>query len=201
MGKPTGNSLPEWTAYVRSGATYDDRVSRLADAPIGIRLLLGPGEDERQVSQEAKPTPPDRLTVVLPWPDKALSPNSRTHWAQRSRVAKGYRWACRVHAKKMLDEAAVQALRQHVTEGGHLDLALNFHPPNGRRRDDDNVIAAFKSGRDGLADALGIDDEHFRIHPVLRRDHPVRRGGVQVVITAGPENHECRKGDELRTEI
>ncbi len=27
------------------------------------------------------------------------------------------------------------------------------------------MIAAFKSGRDGLADALGVDDKLFRMHP------------------------------------
>lgn len=133
---------------------------------------------------------PEKMRVVLPWPPRALSPNSRSHWSERSREAKRYRWACMVQAKKVINQEGwpLAAMRDHIAAGGHLHLFLDFHPPNGRRRDDDNVIAAFKSGRDGLADALGIDDEHFRIHPVLRREHPVKRGGVNVVITtSGPE--------------
>lgn len=190
MEKPSSNSLGEWTEYVHSGATYETRVARLAEAPAGIRLLLGPGNDERDMSRKEETGQPDKLRVVLPWPSRVLSPNSRTHWAQRSRQAKAYRWACMVQGKKVVnqEERTLKALREHVAAGGHLHLFLDFHPPNRARRDDDNVIAAFKSGRDGLADALGIDDEHFRIHPVLRREHPVKRGGVNVVITtSGPE--------------
>ncbi|MFL1404212.1 hypothetical protein ACJO2E_02560 [Marinobacter sp. M1N3S26] len=189
MDKPTGNSLPEWTEYVRSGPTYNDRVTRLAEAPSGIRLLLGPGEDDRQLAHGAAP-PPSRMTVVLPWPDKVLSPNSRAHWRNKHRVGKRYRQNCRMftHEAMQINQWDVQALRDQVAAGNPIHVFLDFHPPNRQRRDDDNVVAAFKAGRDGLADALGIDDENFRTHPVLRRDHPVRRGGVRVVISAtGPQ--------------
>ncbi len=48
--------------------------------------------------------------------------------------------------------------------------------------DDDNVIAAFKAGRDGLADALRIDDSRFRLHPYLQ----TKTGGfVLVKMTKG----------------
>jgi hypothetical protein len=42
-----------------------------------------------------------------------------------------------------------------------LELSLNFYPRDRRKRDDDNLIASFKSGRDGIADALGVDDVNF----------------------------------------
>lgn len=190
MGKPAGNSLPEWMTYVRSGATYDDRVARLAEAPSGIRLLLGPGPKDRDMSRKREAAEPETLRIVLPWPDKRLNPNSRAHRMAKYRVAKAYRETCRLQAKNVINQQGwnLKTLREHVEGGGHLHLFLDFHPPNGRRRDDDNLVAAFKSGRDGLADALGIDDEHFRIHPVLRREHPVKRGGVGVVIKrTGPE--------------
>lgn len=190
MGRPTGNSLPEWTTYVRSGATYNDRVSRLAEAPSGIRLLLGPGPKDRDMSRKEEAPDAGPLRIVLPWPDKRLNPNGRAHRMAKYRVAKAYRETCRLHAKNVINQEGwnLKALREHVAAGGHLHLFLDFHPPNRARRDDDNLVSAFKSGRDGLADALGIDDEHFRAHPVLRREHPVKRGGVSVVITtSGPE--------------
>ncbi len=190
MPRPSSNSLGEWTEYVHSGATYETRVARLAEAPASIRLLLGPGNDERDMSRKEETGQPEKMRVVLPWPPRALSPNSRSHWAQRSRQAKAYRWACMLQGKKAINQEGwnLSALREHVAAGGHLHLFLDFHPPNGRRRDDDNVIASFKSGRDGLADALGIDDCHFRTHPFLHRDEVVLDGEVRVVVTAeGPE--------------
>lgn len=42
--------------------------------------------------------------------------------------------------------------------------------------------AAFKAGRDGLADALRIDDSRFRLHPFLQ----TKTGGfVLVKLTKG----------------
>lgn len=55
-------------------------------------------------------------------------------------------------------------------------LRLRFYPPSTHRRraDDDNLCAAFKAGRDGLAEALGIDDQRFKQDPVL---YPPGSGG------------------------
>ena len=65
---------------------------------------------------------------------------------------------------------------------GDVHLWVDFYPPDKRRRDDDNVIAAFKAGRDGLADALRIDDSRFRLHPYLQ----TKPGGfVLVKMTKG----------------
>ena len=44
-----------------------------------------------------------------------------------------------------------------------LHIALTFHPPDKRKRDWDNLIAQMKSGLDGLADALKVDDSKWRI--------------------------------------
>jgi crossover junction endodeoxyribonuclease RusA len=50
---------------------------------------------------------------------------------------------------------------------GTLALWLDFYPPDRRARDDDNIIAAFKAGRDGMAEALGINDRRFRVFPFV----------------------------------
>lgn len=69
---------------------------------------------------------------------------------------------------------------------GRIHLWLDFYPPNRQRRDDDNLMAAFKAGRDGLADALGLDDARFVCHPWLK-DEPVKGGKVHARITGGPD--------------
>jgi crossover junction endodeoxyribonuclease RusA len=46
---------------------------------------------------------------------------------------------------------------------GRLWVNLTFVPPDKRRRDADNMLAAMKSGLDGLADALGVDDSQWKI--------------------------------------
>ncbi len=62
---------------------------------------------------------------------------------------------------------------------------IDFFPPNRARRDDDNAIAAFKAGRDGIADALKVDDARFQIVPVMHRE--ARACVVVTVIDGGTE--------------
>lgn len=111
--------------------------------------------------------------VLLPWPPKVLSPNARAHWRARSKAAKSYRLQCFLFAK----EAGL------VVPAGRLLVGIEFLPPNRARRDDDNLIAAFKSGRDGLADALGVDDSLFVTQCMLSDE--VRPGGA-VRVTFKP---------------
>lgn len=112
-------------------------------------------------------------SVLLPWPPRALSPNARGHWSKRSRAAKSYRMQCFILAKK----AGLTA------PAGRILLSLEFLPPNRQRRDDDNLLAAFKAGRDGLADALGIDDSVFVSQVQLSPEvHPM--GAVRVRLSS-----------------
>ena len=111
--------------------------------------------------------------LTLPWPLKDLSPNARVHWTRKSKAAKTYRYACSMMAKA-----------DHITipcETGPIHLWIDYYPPDRRSRDDDNLIAAFKSGRDGLADALGIDDKRFQIHPRIMSEIG---GMVKIRLTA-----------------
>lgn len=62
---------------------------------------------------------------------------------------------------------------------------MDFYPPDKRRRDDDGLLSSMKAARDGIADALGIDDHRFVSHPYVKEE--VRKGGAVVVrITGGP---------------
>lgn len=118
----------------------------------------------------------ETLSVTLPWPPKQLSPNFRTHstrWIARKR--KEYRQAC-----------ANAAWQRGVQPGRALKLdRLIFHPPNAQPRDHDNTIARFKSGRDGLAEAMGVDDVKFNEVP-HEIGVPVKGGAVVAVLSEIP---------------
>lgn len=109
--------------------------------------------------------------IELPWPPRELSPNTRIHWARKGRAAKQYRENC-----------YFLALASGATAGdGELILDIEFIPPDRRKRDDDNCLASFKAGRDGIADALGIDDSQFRTLLKINRE-PTKHGKVIVRI-------------------
>lgn len=109
--------------------------------------------------------------LMLPWPPAECSPNARVHWSKKSRAAKAYRSACHLLAKQA-------GLRAPV---GEALLVVEFVPPDRRRRDDDNLLAMFKAGRDGLADALGIDDNVFATQIRVSKE-TIKGGAVRVRI-------------------
>lgn len=110
--------------------------------------------------------------LTLPWPPKDLSPNARAHWRKKAKAAKSYRTTCRIMTKQA----------RIVAPEGKVHLVLTFCPPDRRRRDDDNCLASMKSGRDGIADALGIDDSRFET--TIRMGEP-RPGGAVLVWIGG----------------
>ena len=115
------------------------------------------------------------MKVTLPWPTKELSPNARIHWAKKAKAAKQYRCDCYLLTK---------AAGLKIDWDGDVHAWIDFYPPDRRNRDDDNCISSFKAGRDGMADALGIDDRRIRIHPYLREE---TGGKVVVKLTTGPQ--------------
>ena len=117
--------------------------------------------------------------LVLPWPSKDLSPNARVFWAVKSKAVKAARFAAGMVAKQGGWSAG-------TLPEGRLHLWITFHPPSKRSYDDDNLLSRFKAARDGLADALGVDDKRFVSHPFVS-DKTVKGGSVVVRITGGPE--------------
>lgn len=117
----------------------------------------------------------DTLTLILPFPPKELSPNKRLYWAKVSSVKKAYRADCYWLAKA--------ATHQKFDPNSKLHITLTFYPPDRRHRDDDNMEAAFKAGRDGVAEALGVND---RLFTVTRRvaDEPLNFVQMQIKTIA-----------------
>lgn len=94
--------------------------------------------------------------IILPWPPVALSPNARLHWSALAKAKKAYRTECFYQARHAGIAAGM------FGKDAKVHVSLEFYPPDRRHRDEDNMLASMKSGLDGLADALGIDDRHFK---------------------------------------
>lgn len=111
--------------------------------------------------------------ITLPWPSRDLHPNARVHWARRAKATRA--------AREAGFYAAIAAGWRTVAwpKTGRLHLWIDFYPPDKRRRDDDGLLTCAKPARDGIADALGIDDVRFVSHPFVRDE--VRKGGEVVL--------------------
>lgn len=118
------------------------------------------------------------MKIVLPWPDKRLTPNSkrRSHWRTYQPVAK----KARTDAHYLTIEAMQRHGEDWLAGKGTIPLAITFFPPDRRHRDDDGIIGSFKHARDGIADGLGVDDRQFR--PSYHVGEPEKPGRVEVVI-------------------
>jgi hypothetical protein len=73
------------------------------------------------------------------------------------------------------------SVRPGAIPPGRIRMTMQFMQGKGQRAwDDDNAIAAMKGARDGVAEALGIDDRRFWIQPVEFR--PARHAASCVNI-------------------
>ena len=109
-------------------------------------------------------------TITLPWPDTILTPNARPHHMALHRAKKKARrdafLICREAKVKQVDWAKVV-------------LIETYHNPTGRvERDEDNAKGGLKAYRDGIADALGVDDKNFTSPYRIGEKRP---GGAVVV--------------------
>ena len=99
------------------------------------------------------------MTITLALPSPKLSPNSRLHWSAKHRLTKVHR-----HRAKL---TTISHIATHgKTHTAPTTYKLHFHFPDRRKRDDDNAIASCKAYRDGIADALGLDDHTLHLTAV-----------------------------------
>jgi crossover junction endodeoxyribonuclease RusA len=105
------------------------------------------------------------LTITLPWPDKALSPNASSpgNWHHKARKTK--------IAREVAYWTALTAGAAHMVFDPPVFVHMKFIPPTRRRRDEGNLIGWVKAYLDGIADAIDVDDQHFRLTHDLDREH------------------------------
>ena len=115
--------------------------------------------------------------IVLPWPNKGLSPNARLHWSKLAANKKQVRHEAHILATMAMP---LRLRRDIAAREGKIDIVIRFYPPDARLRDDDNMIASFKAARDGIADALGVDDRRFR--PLYQIMDPEKPGRIEVYL-------------------
>lgn len=111
------------------------------------------------------------VLIILPWPPKELSPNTRQHWSKLAKAKKAYREAC------MWQSIEQGAKRMDCAK---LHLSIEFVPPNRRGFDLDNLLSRLKSGLDGLSDVLGVNDRNWSL--TITRSDTVG-GMVKVTIS------------------
>lgn len=121
------------------------------------------------------------LPLEVSYPPRILNPNKKSkHWGPKARAAKTYRFEVYWATKEALQKGWIT-----VPETPRTNVHLIFTPPmeTGAVPDDDNMEAAFKAGRDGLALALNRDDRHFTVtREVLPRDPAFKLGKVRIEL-------------------
>src|SRR5690606_12629084 len=115
------------------------------------------------------------IDITLPWPDSKLMPNRRhgKHW--------GASHPAKVRARQDAYYLAKSAKPAAIPEGA-IPLRIEFHAPDARRRDIDNLLAAHKAALDGIAQALGVDDSRFRPITLDYLKDETKRGFVRIQI-------------------
>ena len=123
------------------------------------------------------------MTLIrCPYPHSDLSPNGRANRHAKARKAKAYRHTCNVLAKE-------QGVHRMRWPEGTINVHLTICPkPKGPLPDDDNAEASFKSGRDGIADAMGVDDKNF----VVTREIGARVKGGCILVHIITEPKQVR---------
>jgi crossover junction endodeoxyribonuclease RusA len=109
------------------------------------------------------------VIVILPWPRPELSPNARVNWRTKCSAAKRYKLSAYLLAKAARPVPG-------------LTVSITFNPPDNVRRDLDNMLASIKSGLDGIAYAIGVDDSKWAL--TIAKGAPVKGGQVVVKVTA-----------------
>jgi len=117
--------------------------------------------------------------IKLPWPDKALSPNGRSHWSTKAKAAK----RARSDAFHLAREAGYDT-RTFADYGGTLHLWIDYYAKTRNYPDADNCLSASKAYLDGIADALGVNDRRFVPHPFVKAE---TGGKVVIRITKDAE--------------
>lgn len=113
------------------------------------------------------------ITLQLPYPDRALSPNaSKRHWRYKQPAKQTARTEGFFLAKPF---------RGTFSKSDSLQISLTFYPPDNRRRDLDNLNSSMKAALDGVFLGLEIDDSQV-CRSVQEWGAVVKNGAVELEL-------------------
>lgn len=115
---------------------------------------------------------PDYLIRLL-WPDARLAPHAKGHWRPKAQATK----YARQQAFWLAREAGIRNAMPDA------ELRFTYHPPDNRRRDASNLPAMLKPVIDGIADAMGCDDNGFSVHYPAQFDGVIAGGEIVCLVT------------------
>ena len=114
------------------------------------------------------------LTLMMPWPKSGeLSQNARGSWRKLHGRRAEYKRLC-------MNACLAQKIKK--VDAVEVRVRITFHPPDRQPRNDDNMISAFKAGRDGVAQMIGLADEYWDVS--YHFGEPVKHGVVVLEIAA-----------------
>lgn len=121
------------------------------------------------------------MKIVLPWPNPKVFPNAKRgkHWSFYRPSEKSDREAGNALTLSQLS-LGIRDVRAMLGSMAYVPLGIAFFPPDRRKRDDDGMIGAFKHLRDGMCDALNIDDAKLR--PTYQIMEPMKPGKIEVTL-------------------
>ncbi len=100
------------------------------------------------------------IKLELPYPDKALRPNSCAHWKAKMKAKQDARELAQYMALKH---------KGHFAKEDTLTMIVEFLFTDSRRRDLDNLLSACKHSIDGVFLGLGVDDSQVEEVRLLKR--------------------------------
>jgi len=126
------------------------------------------------------------MTITLPIPDRRISPNacrgqSRAAAMGKAKLIKAHRTRARLLTLEAIGHLYHAA---GATVPAFTGYTLAHFFPTAQWRDDDNADAACKAYRDGIADALGIDDRRLPKLALSTRDKDATRPRVEITLHA-----------------
>ena len=110
------------------------------------------------------------IGVVLPLPDRRLSPNARVCWQAKARSVKAYR-------------AFTFSLAQRYPRAWKsAEAQATFYFGDRRRRDRDNLLASLKAAFDGIAAAGVVEDDADLTHLPVRIEVDRENPRVEIIL-------------------
>ena len=94
------------------------------------------------------------FTIKMPIPPLALRPNGRPHWAVKAKASRIQRTEAKLRTLQV-------SRKLDLTGEKVLHIKNTWFKKTKTRMDGDNASASLKAARDGIAEALGVNDSIF----------------------------------------